>query len=271
MRRTINSTGRQKIERGDITLTLSGPEEGPRSFDLSLDLSAYDLPGDARVFVEASRQTAWMRFDFATVAELLAPEDRTLSEFGSAQLVTFRVKVVEALPNNVEDGPDGQVARILAQADRVPPGNPEDAAPAQSLLAIDWNEEPMGDELWRLEVGETEVILRVNKSLLDPLPWTSLTDSDAFRAVALPAILREVLTRVLLVERDDDPLNGSLAAWIKFGQSTLGAGSLPSNTPDGIDIPARESWINRAVELFAKNRGIRSLAARAELIPGGLS
>ena len=42
--------------------------DGMLSFDAKLDLTGYDLPDDARVFVEAYRQTSFMRFPHGTVA-----------------------------------------------------------------------------------------------------------------------------------------------------------------------------------------------------------
>lgn len=264
MRRTINSTGRQRIERGDINLSLSGPEDGPRKFDLILGLSEYELPADARVFVEASRNTTWARFDFGTVGALTPPTDRTLTDFGSAQGTTFRIKVVEAAAQDAT-----ATSRILAQADGVPSGDPDADGPAQSMLAIDWNESPMGDELWRVEVGET-VILRVNRAMLRPQPWTALTESPSFRAIALPAILRQVLTDAVLFGDEEDPTQGPLGAWVKYAESTLGAGTLPAvpvgerRVRDGV-----EGWVNRAVEAFCARRNTRASAVEARLTEGG--
>jgi hypothetical protein len=38
------------------------------------------LPTDAKVFVEAYRQTNWMRFDFGTIGAVQAPGDLLLPD-----------------------------------------------------------------------------------------------------------------------------------------------------------------------------------------------
>lgn len=262
MRRTVNSTGRQRIERGDISLSLAGPEEGPRTFDLDLDLAEYDLPADARVYVEASRQTAWMRFDFGTVGAIQPPPARTLTDLGSAQGATFRVKVVEASPS--PDASGGSAARILAQADNVPANGPDDDAPTQSMLHIDWDTEPRGEELWRVQIEDGAVVLFINKPLMCGQHWTALTQSPAFRTIALPAILRQILSYSLLVERDSEP-SGAQGLWVKFARTTLGAGP-PPDVGDEFDAAECTRWIDSAVTAFTRQRGLK---AAAEQVFGG--
>lgn len=262
MRRTINFTGRQRIERGDIALTVSGPEAGPKQFHLTLDLGEYELPPEARVVVEASRQTTWRRFDFGTVADPRPREECTLTEFGSAQGVIFRVKVV---------APEGKeaAARILAQADSVTPGDPDQEGGGESLLPIDWNEGPMGEELYRIEFGETGVLLRVNKQALAAKTWHTLTDGPAFRALALPAILRQVLTYIVLVERSDEGWRGQ---WLRLAATTFGAGQPPLvGEGEEPDAAVAAEWIDRAVEGYCARAGTRRRAQEAQLTGGGES
>lgn len=260
MRRTINSTDRQKLERGDIRLKLMGPEAGPRTFEFDIDLGEYDLPPDARVLVEASRQTNWKRFDFGSVSAPSAERTGQLDEFGSAQGVRFRVKVVAA-------GDEGPAARILAQADNVPAGDPDDKAGGESLLAIDWNEESMGDELYRIEFGESTPILRINKQMLGAPTWHTLTDSDTFRALALPAILRQILTHILLIEGELDDGDDWRGQWVRLAAKTFEAGERPEagedEQPDKSEVMA---WIDRAVEGYCRHRGVKRLASAGKLI-----
>jgi len=67
------------------------------------------------VFVEAYRQTSWMRFDFRTVGAVTAPKDCSLTEFDSPEDILFRVKVTQANDTHV----------LLAEADRIPLTRPE--------------------------------------------------------------------------------------------------------------------------------------------------
>lgn len=260
MKRTINFTGRQRIERGDIDLTLSGPETGPKQFHLRLDLREYDLPPEAHVVVEASRQTTWRRFDFGTVADPQPREDCTLTEFGSAQGVTFRIKVVAT------DG-EGPAARILAEADRVRPGDPDQDGGGESLLAIDWNEEPMGEELYRLEFGDTGAILRVNRQAVASPTWHTLTDNPAFRVLALPAILRQILMHILLIECSEHDWRGQ---WLRLAATTFGAGPPPELPEDGEpDVGRIAEWVDAAVEGYCRRAGTRRRADEAGLTGGG--
>lgn len=265
MRRTINSTGRQRLERGDVRLKLTGPEAGPRAFEFDIQLDEYELPTDARVLVEASRQTNWKRFDFGSVGTPSAEREGVLDEFGSAQGVKFRVKVVAA-------GGDGPAARILAQADNVPAGDPDDQTGGESLLAIDWNDESMGDELYRVEFGESTPILRINKQMLGAPTWHTLTDGDAFRALALPAILRQILTHILLIEGEPDDEDGWRGQWLRLATEAFAAGGRPEagedEQPDKSEVM---EWIDRAVEGYCRRSGVKQRAGAGKLIGEGES
>src|ERR1700728_3479645 len=93
--RRLNYTSRHKINREHAQIvTHDGAAGGPPTFDATLTLAGYSLPGPARVFVEAYRQTAWQRFDFGTIGICTPPENRLLTEFGVMDGVQFRVKVV---------------------------------------------------------------------------------------------------------------------------------------------------------------------------------
>ena len=64
MNRRFNYTGRIRIRRKDLTICLR-EQDGILSFDADLSaLVDYELPPESFVFVEAYRQTNWMRFPF---------------------------------------------------------------------------------------------------------------------------------------------------------------------------------------------------------------
>ena len=78
--RTLNYTNRKRIRREDARIAIR-EENGVNFFDASLSLGDYGLPGEARVFVEAYRQTQYMRFDFGHVGAMRVPEARILCDF----------------------------------------------------------------------------------------------------------------------------------------------------------------------------------------------
>ena len=63
----LNFTGRRKISRNHVTITVSGIG-GIESFTAELQLDRYGFPPTAAVIVEAYRQLELVRFDFGTVA-----------------------------------------------------------------------------------------------------------------------------------------------------------------------------------------------------------
>src|SRR5580700_84263 len=92
----FNFTARQQIMRSDVGIVLQNSESGPGGFNASFDLGAYDFPPDARVFVEAYRQTILMRFNFGTVSAPTSPTDMSLVDFPSTDEILFRIRVTAA-------------------------------------------------------------------------------------------------------------------------------------------------------------------------------
>ena len=73
MQRRFNYTGRKRIHRKDVKFSIVSVVN-EIAFDANLDgLRNYDLPRDAFVFVEAYRQTNWMRFYFGTIGAISSP------------------------------------------------------------------------------------------------------------------------------------------------------------------------------------------------------
>ena len=94
MIRRVNFTGRKRIARNRVTIELvSG---SPRTFHAKFDLSGYDFPLDAAVFLEAtcagsSHQT---RFDCGTIGAITIPAERSLASVLGEEPF-FNVKVVD--------------------------------------------------------------------------------------------------------------------------------------------------------------------------------
>jgi hypothetical protein len=108
MIRRFNYTDRIRIRRKDVRITLC-EDDGKLAF--AADLSAlreYDLPPESFLFVEAYRQTNWMRFEFGQVGAISPDNTRELSQFDSADGIRFRVKVT----------PNSDIHRLLAEAGR---------------------------------------------------------------------------------------------------------------------------------------------------------
>jgi hypothetical protein len=72
--RRLNYTKRKRIAQAHARVALIQRKNPPSEFEVNLALESYSLPAEARVFVEAYRQTTWMRFDYGTVAPISRPQ-----------------------------------------------------------------------------------------------------------------------------------------------------------------------------------------------------
>lgn len=244
MIKRLNYTGRRRIRREDITVEVTNGGADEPAFNASLSLGRYRLPASARVFVEAYRQTSWQRFDLGTVGEMQQPEDRRLSAFGSVEGVFFRVKIVEAS----EPGDDGRPARILRHADRIRP-RLLDETQRKSLLPLDPGD--FRDEAWRLEFDEAgPPVLKVSRHLVPE--WRSLPGAREFITLALPGILRSILTRILLIDEHTDleDMSDWRTQWLRFAVELPGVNGPPPSDAD------TDQWIDEAVGAFSRHTRI---------------
>jgi hypothetical protein len=204
------------------------------------------LPDDALVFVEAYRQTSWMRFDFGTAGAVMAPKDCSLTEFDSQEDILFRVKVTQANDTHV----------LLAEADRIPLIRPEVIEDKRiSLLPV--KPHPLGDEIYRVDFSDDRPRLLINCAAGD---WRAIAKSPAFASLVYPPVFREVITRILMVDEYDDSSDFTnwRSLWLKLAES------LPSvqDCPKSADKDERMDWIDSAVQAFATK--IKNLTRFAE-------
>lgn len=236
MIRRLNYTNRKRIRRCDARITLRY-NDGHLSFDADLSqLAAYGLPAESLVFVEAYRQTSWMRFPFGTVGALRPPPDRDLTEFDSPEGILFRVKVTHA----------GDSHRLLAEADQIPLAKPDEEDTAmQPLLPV--KAQSLGDEVFRLDFSGDRPLLLINKDLGN---YHAIAKHPAFAALVYPSVFREVLVRVLVVDKHkDDPSSDDWRSrWLEFAKLFPGLGELP----EGDDVDALYDWIDKSVAEFAQ-------------------
>ena len=227
-----------KIRRADVELKLSD-EESPPSFNATLNLGAYEFDADALVFIEVYRQTTWMRFPFGSVSEIRPPADRRLTEFDNPEAIHFRVKVTQAHDTHT----------LLGEADAIPLGDiQQQSAEPDSLIST--KPENLGDELWRLDFEHGPLLLVSNQVG----NWQKLAQSAEFAALVYPAMLREILTRILIQEehRDTDDENW-MSRWLRFAIGLPGANDL---LPP-IDESLAEDWIQDAVAAFSRRLRLR--------------
>jgi hypothetical protein len=245
MIRRFNYTGRKKIlrEHAQVSLTGSKPIWG---FDIDLgQIGTYELPSNARIYLEAYEQASYMRFDFGTIAGIAPPpkEGRLLSEFEGSDGVRFRIKVVDPLD-----------AKLLAEADGILPLAPEEAELNRlPLLPVRYHD--LGQELWRIgfeEGTENRPALLINDFIEDR---TAFVRHPAFTSLVWPTILREILVRILVIDnyRELDDLDDWRCLWLQFAHIFVPGRALPVDREEAFD------WIADAVTAFS---GKNSLLAK---------
>lgn len=234
--RRFNFTGRQRIFQRDAPISLRG-ENGSYRFEVKFDLQKYSLPPNGLVFVEAYRQTSWKRFRFGTVGEIHAWDEPLLAEFGTCEGVLFRIRVTSAF------APRG---RLLAEADQIRPRRPDRQDDARFPLLPARPDESLDAEVYRVSFDDVPMLL-INSRLGD---WQGLTQNTTFQSLALPAILREILTRVLHIEHYvelDDP-DDWRSLWLRFAKRLPGVSDVPKQD----ETDRFDDWIDEAVASFSR-------------------
>lgn len=254
MPRRFNYTDRQRILHEHVTIRIVQDEAG-LSFDADLDLSGYrfeKLSPKPRIFIEAYRggTASWKRFDFGVVGEMSKPPDRSLAEFRTPEGILFRVRVTAADPAGA--------GRLVGEASTVRPRLPgEEDLPVQPLIQH-LPSDDIGDEIWRVDFSGEMPLLKVNSRL--PMGVDQFLTDPRNRAVFAPAIMRQVLTRILLIEADpgdEENEDDWRQRWLRFGARMTGTDAPEVDHKDGrIEI---EEWIDQGVEGFARRVGLKSL------------
>ena len=252
MIRRFNYTGRRRIRREDVRIAVRSDDSGLPIFSANLSLDRYKLPGEAHIVLEAYRSmTSYMRFPWGTVRQPVPHQNRRLSDFGTADGVLFRVKVVES-----PDQTNGRPPRVLALADQLRPQR-FDEEQGQSLSLIDVVPSEI-NEIWRVDFPEDggEPVLQVNQHLVER--HHELVRTEEFISLVLPQVLRIVLTQILVIEKVDpyEDRDDWRSLWHRFARTLPGVGDAPhpakgeGDTPENVD--ELEVWISNTVDAFAR-------------------
>jgi hypothetical protein len=245
MKRTFNYTGRRRIDRKDVSITLR-EDKGKWLFDADLKLASYRFPHNAEVWLEAHRQNLWMQFPWGTISNLRPVPNRNLDEFDVPDGVLFRVRVVQ---------PPGQEHhKLLGEADGIPFVKLGDSDDHRRPLLVPCPDD-LGQLLWRVDFESDPPRLLVNK---DAQPtWKELARSPHFISLVYPEVLRSFLARILIEIKwsDDDKSDDWQTAWMLFAKG-LGV-QWPPPAPD--DREDCEQWIEEAVSAFARHHRFKSM------------
>jgi len=104
----------------------------------------------------------------------------------------------------------------------------------------------LGAEVCRVDFIDGPTLL-INRIVGD---WRQVAQSPPFRSLVYSAALRQILTRLLLLDGDDDLDNPDSwqARWLRFASALPGVGDVP----DHWDRESCEGWIDTVVASFAQ-------------------
>jgi hypothetical protein len=257
--RRIKFLQRIKVLQQDVHIEVSKP--GPQIyFQARLQLASYQLPLNARIYIEAHQLMERIRFDLGTVGMPNPVKALEISSLKGTR-VSFDLAVV-----------DGATGRKVASADNLKPvvAGGDANRTQNSLLPVDTTK-GLNGPYWRVDYSEKdEEGMKDAPVLLIDQAASSSTDllGDAsLRVAVLPSAMREILGRVLLVDEQRYEPGGRdwRNSWLRFATRLVG------DEPPSLDVSPHEvdqareecdAWIQRAVELFcSKHAFIQQLLA----------
>lgn len=246
--RKFNYTGRQKLARKDVVISLDTSEGGQYAFEAGADLKEYGFPGDAMLVAEAYERSRFERFELGLVGQVSFPIRRVLTLFRLGDAVKFRFKVI---------GTGALGAKLLGEADHIIPEF-ADGGPGGGRVALLRTEGvDLGDKVWELSLVD-QPLLRFNNRLGD---WRALATSPEFAMIAYPMILERILEHVLIELRQtpDSDLSAWEQLWLRFGARQPGVPEFPGRPGD--DDANLKDWIDASVVGFTrKNMFLRKAA-----------
>lgn len=246
MKRSFNYTDRQTLTSKCAKVHVGDAPTYP--VILECDLSGYVLPADARVYLEAvpTGSPQILRFSFGTVGHMVPPAGITLKELAD-QRVSFTVKIVDE---------SDKIGRLIALGDRIGsrgPGDTDDCGRIPILAVQPWD---LGEQIWRLAYGSC-VVLQYNRALTS-LPILLANDTTFF-VLIFPELIRQVLTRVLLVEGHREVTNEATWTdqWLRYAITWHPDQEVPPDTDPGLTPDAftkLTEWAEQVVQGFCTKR-----------------
>ncbi|MBK8181226.1 MAG: hypothetical protein IPK67_20570, partial [Planctomycetes bacterium] len=157
--RRFNYTGRRKISRDDVRVSLHSPQLGDFFFSVALDLAGLlsdkTVPPQSPVVIEAYGGTKFERFAFGTLAAIDSAGRRKLEMFTPDERVMFRLKVVDSR---------GDSGMILAMADKIQPASTE---PLNHSSLLHVCVRPLDGVVFKVEIDDDDFPTLVLNSCLD--------------------------------------------------------------------------------------------------------
>ncbi|MHC8597724.1 hypothetical protein ACYVVU_05460 [Arenicellales bacterium IMCC55707] len=239
MQRTFNYTGRSRIAKEEVLITIDDRGDLPPVFDAEFKFQR-NFPDRCRLYVEAYHRETLQRFDFGTIANPVAPQNRVLDSVDLTGTTLFRVRVVDE---------SGDIGRLIGAADSLRPEGDDDQN-RESLMVL--KSRDLGSVPWQVELdaGGSKPALLVNNRIPDAI--NRAKNDPTFYALVMPAVLRQVLTDMALNEDAEEDLDadGTRQQWIQMAEG------LNSTIPKSGDREEKLSWVEGVVQAFCQSNEI---------------
>ena len=187
MARRFNYTQRKKLSGQNITTRMVSAD--PPVATVALYLSEEQLDPDAKVFLEAYVGNISKRVDCNTVGDLKIPKSIDLRELQVGGSIHFRVKVVDA------------GGLLLASADRIRLAGASEDNDRKPLMTVETTP-ALGEEIWRVEVSQSEHPRLLLNSRVHSIEDRLLRDPVLGGAILIPAVQRVLQLLVEDLEGD---------------------------------------------------------------------
>lgn len=247
MKRSFNYTGRVNIDNNKIMFLYNPNAEYEITLD-KIDLSEYPLIDDSEVYAEIFYRNEYKRQKIGTVNNIALPAFISLKDLSYKENLSFRIIVV----NPTEQKIIGATSIIKLATFKIN----EDA-----LLPLKYDD--LGKVVWKIDYEHENVdkpVLLINKNI--PGIEKIAVSDPAFIMTVYPAVLREILLRIIFIEKvnpKDASSNDWRGQWHKYAIKLNKRENLPEVFIDdenyGDDIKEEwYEWIECVVKKFCEMR-----------------
>lgn len=257
MKRSINSTGRQRIPHGMVSFNIiRAPSGEPEGFSADLSgLTRLSLPTTARVSVEPYFGHSAMQFDFGTIGAIRSPLNTNLDEIDHGGEISFRVKVTD-------DGVAGRPGRLLALGDRISASPPKDPGHGH-LPLLPVKPEWMEERIWDVSTNNGDRPYLLINSRIKGFA-TRLQEDPLLKGAILIEAFRKILAAMLAIDTSDEP--DWMADWKIFLDTVLQVPFPEEIASEDDVVDEQEQFIKDALKAFADKFQFATLAFPAEAL-----
>lgn len=246
--RTFNYTGRKKIERENISISIVEHKNSILKLTVDLDLSSYGFNVDSLVYLENQKGARFSRILLSRYQPRIVLQDVEIDQIEDLSDLQLFIKVVD--PNS---------KKLIGLATRIKLDLADNKDGRRvGIFEVKSIDLTSAGVLWRVDCEDGIYTLQLEKELG---PKESVVRGDIFRQYILPAAAREVFLRIIHsgdwsnVDNPDEASNADL--WMKLA-GDLGVGPFDRDHSNDTDLVFE--WVDEVIRLLGNRIGARRSA-----------